>query len=418
MAKFVIKGGKTLNGTIKIGGMKNAATPIIAATLLTKRECIIYNVPRILDVERIISLIRSLGGRIEWTQNHTIKVCNKDINFHTLDKKIIKSMRSSILLLAPLIHRFKEIEIPEPGGCVIGKRPLTSHLNVLRGFGVSVKQDESSYHLKANEIKGTDIILSEFSVTATENAIMLGVLAKGKTSIKLAATEPHVEDLCNFLNKIGAKIKGIGTHTLIIEGVKELKGAKHILIPDQIEAGTFAVLAVLTNGKIKIENIIPDHLEIVLLKLKEIGVNFRLEKNCLNIHPPHNLKNFRLQTLPYPGFPTDLQAPFSLLATQCRGQSLIHETLYEGRFNHIYELAKMGAKIKILDPHQVLISGPAFLSGKEINSFDLRAGATLIIAGLIAKGKTIIKEAEIVDRGYESIEKRLTNLGADIKRVA
>ncbi|TSC95430.1 MAG: UDP-N-acetylglucosamine 1-carboxyvinyltransferase [Parcubacteria group bacterium Athens1014_10] len=418
MSKLIIKGGNPLKGVVKIGGMKNAATPIIAATLLTGEECVIKNAPKILDVDKMISLIRSLGGQAKWIENNTLKICNKDLNFHTLDKKIIQSMRSSVLLLSPLLHRFKNIEIPEPGGCIIGKRPLDTHIYIFKEFGVEIARQNKVICLNSKkEIKGVDIILPEFSVTATENAIMLGVLAKGKTIVKLAALEPNVQDLCCFLKKMGAKIKGIGTYTLVIEGVKNLKGASHNLIPDQIEAGTFAVAAVVTKGNVKIENIIPSHLEIILLKLKQIGANFKLGSNNLEIYPSNNLKSFNLQTLPYPGFPTDLQAPFSFLATQCEGDSLIHETLYENRFNHIQELVKMGAKAKILDSHQVLISGPASLRGREIKSFDLRAGATLIIAGLIAQGETVINEAEIVDRGYERIEERLGDLGAEIKRV-
>lgn len=422
MAKFIIKGGKPLNGTIRIDGMKNAATPIIAATLLSDEEFIIRNVPRILDVGQIINLIKSLGGRVDWVEKNTLKICNKDLNFHTLDKKIIKSMRSSILLLAPLLHRFKKIEIPEPGGCIIGKRSINTHLYVLEKFGININYQGDTLYLNSEKaINGVDIILPEFSVTATENAIMLAVLASGRTVISLAALEPHVCDLCHFLNFAGAKIKGIGTHTLIIEGVKQIAGIQYTLIPDQIEIGTFAVLAALTKGKIKIENIVSEHLEIILLKLKQIGIDFKLEnfnKNTnLIINPVSHLKNFNLQTLPYPGFPTDLQAPFAVLATQCQGSSLIYETLYEGRFKYADELIKMGAKIKNLDSHQILISGPTPLFGQEIKSFDLRAGATLIIAGLIAQGETIINQAEIVDRGYERIEEKLLELGADIKRV-
>lgn len=408
-----------MKGAVKISGMKNSATPILAATLLSKKECIIKNVPKILDVEKMIGLIESLGGKADWIENHTVKIHNKDLNFHALDKKIIQSMRSSILLLAPLLHRFKKIELPEPGGCIIGKRPIDTHLHVFKEFDVEIQNQNNNLYLNSKKsLKGVNITLPEFSVTATESAIMLGVLASGKTVIKLSALEPHTHDLCFFLNKMGAEIKGIGTHTLIINGVKKLKKTIHTLIPDQIEIGTFAALGAAAKSKIKIVNIIPEHLEIILLKLKQIGVNFNLKNNSLEIRPSLNLKNFYLQTLPYPGFPTDLQAPFSILATQCRGNSLFYETLYEARFNHIRELIKMGAKAKILDPHRVLISGPTSLSGQEIKSFDLRAGITLVIAGLIAQGNTVINQAEIVDRGYEKIEERLSELGAEIKRIS
>jgi UDP-N-acetylglucosamine 1-carboxyvinyltransferase len=246
---------------------------------------------------------------------------------------------------------------------------------------------------------------------------MAASLAEGRTVIKLAAAEPHVQDLCNFLNKMGAKITGIGTHTLTIDGVKELNGAEHTIIPDQIEAGTFAVMAAATRGEIKIKNIIPEHLEIILLKLKQIGVNFKVGPDYIQVLPSADLKAFKLQTMPYPGFPTDLQSPFGVLATQCQGTSLIQDPLFEGRMGYVNELAKMGANAIIADPHRVIITGPTPLYGQDIKSLDLRAGATLIIAGLIATGQTTINQAEVIDRGYEKIEERLIKLGAKIKRI-
>ncbi len=417
MSKFVIEGGKKLRGKIKIRGMKNATTPIIAATLLTDEECVISNIPRISDVEKMIDILTSLGSKIAWIDEHQLKISNQNISLQTLNKEAVQSMRSSILLLGPLLARFGKVRLPEPGGCIIGKRPIDTHLYGLKHLGAKIKEGADFYQIEAKNLKGNIIILPEFSVTATENLVMAAVLAQGQTTIKLAAAEPHVQDLCNFLNKMGAKINGIGTHTLVIDGVKKLFGTQHTIIPDQIEVGTFAVAAAITHGEVEIENIIPEHLELILLKLKQIGVNFELGTNWLKVHPSSNLRSFKLQTLPYPGFPTDLQAPFAVLATQASGTTLIQDPLFEGRMGYVSELIKMGANAIVADPHRVVINGPTPLYGTEIKSFDLRAGATLIIAGLVAKGQTIISQAEMVDRGYEKIEERLTKLGAKIKRV-
>lgn len=283
--------------------------------------------------------------------------------------------------------------------------------------GAKIRKEGEEYVLTAGELKGNTIILPEFSVTATENALMTAVLAKGRTVIKLAAAEPHVQDLANFLLKMGAQIEGIGTHTLKINGVKGLKGAEYAVIPDQIEAGTLAVAAAVTRSELTINKIIPEHLEIVILKLKAAGVRIEKSESSLKILKSGGFKPFKIQSLPYPGFPTDLQAPFSVLATQAKGTSLIHDPLYEARLSHIKELAKMGANAVICDPHRVLISGPTPLYGREIESPDLRAGATLIIAGLIAQGVTEISRAEVIERGYERIAERLRKIGAKIKKI-
>lgn len=417
MSKFIIEGGSPLSGTIRISGMKNAATPIIAATLLTKEECVISNVPKISDVLRLIEILESLGARVEWTGDRELTICTKDADIKTLDKKAVQSMRSSILLLGPLLSRFQKISMPEPGGCIIGNRPIGTHLYALEKLGARVSRENNCVALEANNLKGTLIILPEFSVTATENLIMAAVLACGTTEVRLAAAEPHVQDLIKFLNSMGAKISGSGTHTLVISGVEKLHGARHAIIPDQIEIGTFAVAAAVSRGEVVIRGVVPEHLDIILLKLKEAGVNFEVGDNFLKIKPSVDLRAFRLQTLPYPGFPTDLQAPLGVLATQCQGTTLIQDPLFEGRMGYVAELVKMGANAIVADPHRVVITGPTPLYGQEIKSFDLRAGATLIIAGLIADGETIINEAEIVDRGYEKIEERLAALGAKIRRI-
>jgi len=417
MAKFIIKGGRQLKGEIEVQGMKNAATPILAATILTDDFCLIENLPRIKDVENMISLLEKLGAKIKWPKFHSLLISCRDLNFSKLDKEKVKSMRSSILLLGPLLSRFGKVKISEPGGCIIGNRPIDIHLYGFKKLGAEIKEEKGIYQLKTKYLKGATIILPEFSVTATENLIMAAVRAKGETIIKLAAAEPHVADLCHFLLKMGAKIQGIGTHSLKIKGVKKLKGVNYKIIPDQIEAGTFAVLAAATKSKILIKNIIPDHLESIFLKLEQIGVKFKVFQKEFLIYPSSNLKSFKLQTLPYPGFPTDLQAPFGVLATQTHGTSLIHDPLYEGRMGYVSELIKMGARAMVVDPHRVFIKGPTHLCATKIKTIDLRAGATLIIAGLVAHGETIIDQAEIIDRGYEKIEERLAKLGAEIRRV-
>lgn len=406
-----------MRGKITAMGMKNAATPIIAATLLTSEECVISNIPRILDVTRMLEILKSLGAKVEWTGDHEVTICSKDADIKMLDEKAVKGMRSSILLLGPLLARFKKVTIPEPGGCIIGNRPPDTHFYVLQKLGAKVTRANGRFSLEADNLTASLIILPEFSVTATENLLMAASLAKGRTEVRLAAAEPHVQDLIKFLNSMGAKISGAGTHTLVIEGVEKLHGARHTVIPDQIEIGTLAVAVAASRGEVTIENIVPSHLDIILLKLQEAGVNLEVGENFLKIKPSDNLRAFRLQTLPHPGFPTDLQAPFGVLATQCQGTTLIADPLFEGRMGYVGELIKMGANAIVADPHRVIFTGPTPLNGQEIKSFDLRAGATLIIAGLIASGETIINEAEIVDRGYEQIEERLNALGAKIERV-
>ncbi len=417
MSKFIIQGGRPLSGTIRVNGAKNAAVSIIAATALIREECVLNELPRIKDAENLLEILQGLGATVI-RQGHQVRINCQNITLASLNQKAVCAMRSAVLLMGPFLARFKSITLPEPGGCLIGNRPLDAHLIALRGLGADISRDNGNYILKTSGLKGADIILPEFSVTATENAIMAAVLAEGRTTIKLAAVEPNVQDLIDFLNRAGAKIQWLGNHILAIEGAAELRGVEHTLIPDPIEAGTFAVAAAATKGKIRIENVIPEHLDIIILKLREAGVSVIAGDNYLAVGASGNLKAIKkLQTLPYPGFATDLQAPFGVLATQCAGTTLIQEPLYEGRLGYINELIKMGANAVICDPHRVLITGPTLLYGQEIKGLDLRAGATMIIAGLTAQGQTIINDAQIIDRGYEKIEERLAALGADIKRI-
>ncbi len=416
MSRLRIQGGKKLRGRLRAAGMKNAATPILASTLLTDEPCLLKNVPRIRDVERMLDILRSLGVTAEWTGEHEVKIDPKHADPAKLDRKAMRSMRSSVLFLGPMLSRFREVELPEPGGCIIGNRPLDTHLVALTAIGASCERGTEGYLLRASALEGREVVLPEFSVTATENLMMAAATAKGRTTIKLAAAEPHAEDLGNFLNKMGARIQGHGTHTVVIDGVETLHGAEHEIIPDQIEAGTFMVAAALTRGDLTIESVRPDHLDIVTQRLRAIGAHVEIGDTWVRVTAPDTLKAFKYQSMPYPGLPTDLMAPFGVLATQCVGTSLIHEPLYEGRFGFVNELVKMGANAVICDPHRVLISGPTPLYGREIKSLDLRAGATLLVAGILADGETILQGAEIIDRGYERIEERFAEVGAEIIR--
>lgn len=426
MEYFEIIGGKKLKGSIDVKGSKNATTPILAACLLTREKCTISNIPLIEDVFRMIEIIESLGAEVSWKGKRKIEIKSENINASKLDLVAVKRLRSSILLLGALSGRMDNFRIPYPGGCVIGARPLDTHFDALSKMGVKTIEKEieingkkgGCYFVDASGRKNTDIVLKEFSVTGTENAMMLAASIPGKTTIKIAAAEPHVEDLANFLVKMGAKIKGIGTHTLEIRGIKKLRGAQHSIIPDANEAATFLIMGVATKSPIIVKNARKDNLDLVLEKLREFGADFKIGKDQIQVIPPKKIKAvLKVDTRPYPGIPTDVQAPFGVLATQADGETFIHDSLYEGRFNYISEIEKMGSKAKVLDVHRAIIEGPTKLKGKVITSFDLRAGASLIIAALVAEGKTVIKEIYQVDRGYERIEERLSALGAEIRRV-
>jgi len=419
MQKFVINGGKSLEGKVDIVGSKNATTPILSACLLTKEECLIDNIPLIADVMKMIEILKSMGVEIEWVGERKLKIkAGDNVDPEKMDFDLVGKMRSSILLLGSLLARFKKFKIKQPGGCIIGARPVGVHFDALEALGAKITQDDNFYYFEADKLIGKKIVLREFSVTATENLMMAATLAEGTTTIKIAAIEPHVQDLARFLIKMGARIKGLGIHTIQIQGVEKLHSAEHKIIPDPIEAGTFAIAAAATKGNVEINNINPHELDLVLEKLREIGANFETKNNKLLIKPAQKLNSInKIETRTYPGIPTDLQAPFAVLATQAEGTTLIHDTMYEGRLAYINELNKMGANAIICDPHRALITGPTPLYGQEITSFDLRAGATLIIAALLAKGQSVISKIDQVDRGYEKIEERLRNLGADIKRI-
>jgi len=413
--QFIIEGGKKLEGDIWISGAKNAALPIIAATLLTDDECILDNVPRISDVETLLNILKSLGSSVAWTGEHQVTICNRSATFHNPDYQLVKSLRASILFLGSFLSRFHTIDITEPGGCIIGNRPLDTHFHGLSKLGARIEKKNGTYTISSDGLHGTEIILLEASVTATENVLMAAVCAEGLTVIKNAAYEPHVQDVVSFLQKLGADISGNGTSTLTIHGISTLHGTSHTIIPDTIEAGTFLILGIANKGKLRIHNVVPEHMDVVLEKLRMMGARFDVSNNTITVKSHGIMRASKIDARPYPGIPTDLQSVFGVLATQVQGTTLIWDTLFEGRMGYIQELVRMGANAVICDPHRVLITGPTPLYGQEIRSFDLRAGAAMIIAGIIASGRTIINGAEIVGRGYEHICERLQSLGASIE---
>lgn len=422
--KMRIRGGNHLRGRVDILGAKNASGPLIAATLLLKGPVRFKNVPRLTDLLGLLEIMQDMGVKVEWTGPHELMIDATHLDASKLDKKKMKRMRFSILLLGPMLARARRVSVGEPGGCSIGNRPIDAHLFALGALGAEIQtEDDGTLAMDANGkgLRGAYVVLPEPSVTATENLVMAAATAKGHTSVRLAAAEPHVADLCRFLNACGANIKGIGTHELEIEGVASLKPPKKAwtVIPDMLEIGTFAVAAAITRGEIEMSPAEPSHLDAIRSALTRIGVKHEFTKEgTFRVQGVSRMQAIaKLQANIYPCFPTDLQALFGLLATQCHGTTLIQDPLFEGRMGYVNELLKMGANAVIADPHRVVITGPTPLRGTEIRSLDLRAGATMILAGLIAEGETIIHDAEMVYRGYEDLDGRLRALGADIEQL-
>ncbi|MDP4038584.1 MAG: UDP-N-acetylglucosamine 1-carboxyvinyltransferase [bacterium] len=416
MAKFIINGPNRLKGTYQVVGSKNAALPIMAACLLTDQQVILKNVPDISDVQVMAEILRQFGAKIKIEQN---SLCIKadSVNPRKIPDNLSGHMRASILILGAAISRFGKIDIAYPGGDIIGARPIDTHLEAFEALGIKIDSQDNTLKLK-NYPKSNKVILKEISVTSTENIVMASVLTKGITEIRLAACEPHVADLCNFLNSLGAKISGVGSHILKIEGVNKLTGGEWRIVPDQLEAGTIAIAAAASRSEVVIRDFVVSDNDALINKFDEIGVNYKkITETEIVIKPTAKLKATNIRTDIYPGFQSDLQAPMAVLLTQAIGNSEIFETLYEGRLNYLYELARMGANTTIKETHIGIVSGPTPLSGTELISFDIRAGATLILAGLIAEGKTIIDRAEHIDRGYENFDKKLRSLGANIKRL-
>lgn len=414
MAKYQITGGKQLSGSITVGGSKNATLPIICATLLTDQKCVLKNVPEILDVQNLTAILQGLGSKVTFLE-HTLTIDNSEVKSFEPVEELVKKLRGSILLIGPLLARFKKVRMPVPGGDAIGKRPIDAHLIGMRALGADVK--ENDYIEVSGKLHGAKVIIPEMSVTATENIIMAAVKAEGTSFIRLAATEPHVQDLCIMLNKMGAKISGIGTHNLVIEGVEKLSGVEHNIIFDNEVACSFINLAAATKSEIAVTNIQPDYLDSALIQFQEMNVNFKVLPDSVEVYKPkEDYKAYKIKPNVYPGLLTDYVPPFAVLATQAVGTTLVHEWMYDGRLGYIHELSKMGAKARIIDQNHAEITGPGKLHGTNVSSLDVRSGMVMVIAALVAEGESTLHDVEHIERGYEHIVDKLKSIGAQIER--
>lgn len=417
MAKFIVSHSQPLKGTVKISGSKNAVLPILAASILTEECCTIQSAPALRDVFVMISILKSLGVHVEFDEEkESIMTIASDIKKFDEDYEMAGKMRASFLVMGPLLARFGKAKIPLPGGCPIGSRPVDLHLKGFQSLGAKIKQEHGYVEIKAKELIGNSIYLDFPSVGATENIMMAATLAKGETVIENAAAEPEIWDLANFLNQMGANVTGAGTDTIKIVGVDKLKGISYRVIPDRIEAGTFMVATAITRGDIILQNVVADHLKPIVAKLEEAHVKSDVIDGGMHIYAIGKLGCLNLKTMPFPGFPTDMQAPFMSLLALAEGTSIITETVFENRFMHAGELKRMGANIKI-DSRSAVIEGVKKLTGTQVRATDLRAGAALILSALAAEGDTEISDIYHVERGYFKIEEKLKALGAVIRKV-
>ena len=413
---LVIKGGTPLKGDVKISGAKNAALPLMAATLLTRDECVLRNLPNLSDVQYMARILESLGATVEMNRG-TIRVQAKKIEGFG-DYDLIRKMRGSICILGPLMGRLNEAKVSMPGGCVIGARPIDLHLKGMRDLGAKVRVEAGYVHAKAAKLTGAESFLGGRcgpTVLGTANVMMAATLASGTTVIHSAACEPEIEDLAGFINAMGAKISGAGSPTITIHGVRRLRGAEHRVIPDRIEAATYALAGAVTSGNVMIRGCNPGHLSAVLDKMREAGVRLDADRNTLLIRPSKRLHSVDIATMPHAGFPTDVQAQMMVLMLQSPGISIITERIFESRFMHVNELARMGANISIEGP-SAIVKGGQPLSGADVMASDLRASAALVLAGMAANGITRVNRVYHIDRGYENIDGKLRALGANISR--
>ena len=412
MSSYIIEGGHKLEGTVKISGSKNSALPIIAATILNAGKTVLYNVPNIQDTQMMYKILETLGAKIE-KKNGKIKIDTSKIEKFEIPPELMHKMRSSVILAGALIGRYQKATFSYPGGCDIGSRPIDLHLKSFEKLGIQVNQNHGNIECNAEKIKGEKIDLDFPSVGATENAILASVLAEGTTIITNAAREPEIIDLQNFLNKMGAKIVGAGTDEIQIEGVKKLKDISYNIMPDRIETGSFLCFAAATKGNIILENVNATHITPIISKLEEAECKIETSKNKIKIIAPKKLKSIDIKTMPYPGFPTDMQSVFASMLTIAKGTSIIVENIFENRYKYTQELNKMGAKITV-EGKSAIIRGTRKLYGADVKATDLRGGAALVLAGLIAKGKTQVEDIEYILRGYEKLDYKLQNLGANI----
>jgi len=415
LSNIMVEKSPPLKGRVKVSGAKNSALPILAASILGTEDIILEDVPNLKDIEVMGEVLTSLGAKVEKLDKGIIKINSSNINNYETRYELMSKMRASFLVMGPLLTRLGKTKTSLPGGCAIGTRPIDLHLKGFKALGAIIDTDHGNIGASAEELVGSKIYLDFPSVGATENIIMAATMAKGETIIDNAAMEPEIVDLSNFLSKMGANIKGAGTSTIRIKGVERLGGATHSIIPDRIEAGTFMVAAAITGGDVIVENIIASHIKPIIAKLKETGCTVIENDDSIRVIGTKNLKAIDIKTLPYPGFPTDMQAQFMALMNMCEGTSVVIETVFENRFMHVDELKRMGADIKI-DGRSAIIQGVNSLTAAPVKATDLRAGAALVLAGLVADGVTEIGNIYHIDRGYDSIEEKFTNLGAKIYR--
>lgn len=413
MSSYIIKGGSKLEGTVKISGSKNSALPILAATILNAGKTTLYNVPNIQDTQKMLEILTALGGKVE-KKKQKIIIDTSTINKQEIPDHLMHQMRSSVILAGALIGRFRQATFTYPGGCDIGSRPIDLHLKAFEKLGIQVVQSYGEMQCQAEKIKGEKIDLDFPSVGATENAILASVLAEGKTIITNSAREPEIIDLQNFLNKMGAKVKGAGNNEIEVEGVKRLKEISYNIMPDRIESGTFLCLAAITGGNVRLQNANPIHITPIINKLEEAGCQIQTKSNEITIQAPKKLKAVDIKTMPYPGFPTDMQSIFATTFCTAKGTSIIVENIFENRFKYVQELNKMGAKITV-EGKSAIIRGVRRLYGTSVKSTDLRGGAALVVAGVAAKGITVVENIEYILRGYEKFDQKLRQLGADIE---
>ena len=413
MLEYIIEGGKKLEGSVKISGSKNAALPIIEGTILSSKTTKLYNVPKIQDTKITLEILKQLGCKIR-QNNGKIEINTKQMNKTEIPADMMTKMRSSITMAGAILSRFKEVTFSYPGGCEIGARPIDLHLKAFEKLGVNIEEKGGFIHCMCGKIIPTEIDLDFPSVGATENIILLTTLAEGTTTIRNAAMEPEIVDLSNFLNKMGAKIVGAGTNVIKITGVKSLKEIGYKIIPDRIEAGTYLTMFAVTGGKGKILNAEPEHIRPIIYKLEECGCNIDVNSKEIEINAPKRLKAIDIKTMPYPGFPTDMQSVFASMLSVAKGTSIVVENIFESRYKYISELQKMGAKVQI-EGKTAIIKGVKHLNGAEVEAKDLRGGAALVLAGLNAKGRTKISNVQYIQRGYENLEEKLKNIGANVR---